>query len=589
MVEVVFDFEQNQTFIQSNLTDSLETIITRFISKTKLDLNEIYFLSNGKNINTENKETIENIMTDSEKISKKKVILVYYINNQKNTNIIKSNDIICPTCKELCKYELKNHKIKLSGCKNGHIKENIKLEEFNSTQGIDISLIKCDKCKNITKSDAYNHDFFTCIECNMNLCPLCNSIHDKAHSIINYENKNYFCSKHSETFVKYCEECLVDLCFSCINEHKNHKVINYEEKIIDIKNLRKKMNELKDVINKFKINLESIIIKLKKLEDNLDMFYSINNDIVNNYEKNKNKNYKVLINLNSIKDSINKELDKLKDDYNYGFNLNSLLYLYTEINDKNLEIEINYKKINNNEEKLKIFGGNFVNNNVNKCKIIYKGKEYDLTKYLEDIDEKYNPNDIISLKLKGFNNVTDMCNMFAGCNSLYSFPDISNWNTSNIINMCGVFDGCNLLSSLPDISKWDTSNVEDMCGLFLGCSALTTLPNISNWNTKNVTTMYGMFYKCKSLIALPYISNWDTSKVNDMSLMFYGCDSLTALPDISKWNTSNVSNMYAMFYECKSLCSLPDISMWDTTNVTNMGLMFHGTKPDLEIPSKFKK
>ena len=74
MVEVVFDFEQNQTFIQSNLTDSLETIINKFISKTKLDLNEIYFLSNGKNIKTENKETIENIMTDSEKINKKKTI-----------------------------------------------------------------------------------------------------------------------------------------------------------------------------------------------------------------------------------------------------------------------------------------------------------------------------------------------------------------------------------------------------------------------------------------------------------------------------------------------------------------------------------
>jgi len=506
--------------------------------------------------------------------------------NPQNTNIIKSNDIICPACKELCKYEIKNHKIKLYGCKNGHIMENIKLEEFNKTQGIDISQIKCDNCKNISKSDAFNHDFFICLECHMNLCPLCNSIHDQAHPIINYDNKNYFCDKHGETFVKYCEDCLTDLCFSCINGHKNHKVISYEEKIIDIKGLRSKMNELKEVINKFKMNLEEIIAKLKKLEDNLDTYYNINNDIISNYEK--NKNYKLLINLNNIKDSINQELEKLKDDYNYGFNLNCLLYLFTEINDTNLEIDINYKKINNKEEKLRIFGNDFVNNNVNKCKIIYKEKEYKLTRYLEDIDNKYNPNDIISLKLKGINNITDMCNMFAKCNSLYSFPDISNWNTSNVTNMCGVFDGCNSLSSLPDISKWDTSNVTDMCGLFLGCSALTTLPDISNWNTSNVTTMYGMFYECKSLISLPYISNWDTSKVDDMSLMFHGCNSLTALPDISKWNTSKVTNMEVMFYECKTLYSLPDISKWDISKVNNKDLIFYGVKQNLEIPSKFK-
>ena len=44
------------------------------------------------------------------------------------------------------------------------------------------------------------------------------------------------------------------MCLSCINEHKNHRVISYEDKIIDIKSLRRKMNELNEVINKFKMN-----------------------------------------------------------------------------------------------------------------------------------------------------------------------------------------------------------------------------------------------------------------------------------------------------------------------------------------------
>ena len=70
----------------------------------------------------------------------------------------------------------------------------------------------------------------------MNLCPLCKSIHDKSHSIINYDDKNYICIKHDETFLKYCEGCKIDLCLSFVNEHKDHKVILYEDKLIDMKN-----------------------------------------------------------------------------------------------------------------------------------------------------------------------------------------------------------------------------------------------------------------------------------------------------------------------------------------------------------------
>ena len=148
-----------------------------------------------------------------------------------NTNIKKSNDIICPTCKEICKYEIKNYRVKLYDCKNGHIMENIKFNEFENKQGIDISQIVCDKCKNNSKSNTFNNEFYICYECKMNLCPLCKSIHDKSHSIINYDNKNYICNQHNETFVKYCEDCKIDLCLSCLNEHKNHELISYEDKL----------------------------------------------------------------------------------------------------------------------------------------------------------------------------------------------------------------------------------------------------------------------------------------------------------------------------------------------------------------------
>ena len=131
-----------------------------------------------------------------------------------------------------------------------------------------------------SKSDTYKNEFFICCDCNMNLCPLCKSIHDKNHFIINYDNKNYICNKHNKILIKYCDDCKIDLCLLCINEHKDHKLISYEDKLIDIKKIRKKMNDLNKIINKFINNLEEIIVKLKKIQNNLDIYYNINNEIL---------------------------------------------------------------------------------------------------------------------------------------------------------------------------------------------------------------------------------------------------------------------------------------------------------------------
>ena len=112
------------------------------------------------------------------------------------------------------------------------------------------------------------------------------------------------------------------------------------------------MNILNKVINKFKKNLEEIINKLKKLEDNLDTYYNTNNNILNNYEINKSRNYFLLINIKNIFNNINNEINKLKNKYNYGYNTNDLLYLYSEINSENSEIELKYQSFNNNQESV---------------------------------------------------------------------------------------------------------------------------------------------------------------------------------------------------------------------------------------------
>ena len=193
MVEIIFNYKDVDTIIQANFDDSFNSVIEKFINKTQLDINNIYFISNGNIISSKNKKIMD-IMNNSEKIDNKKVILVLSINssiNNDNININKSKDIICPICKEICKYEIKDHKIKLYGCKKGHIMNNIKLDDFDNTQNIDISKIKCGKCNNKSKANTFNNEFYICHECKMNLCPLCKSIHDKTHAIINYDEKNY--------------------------------------------------------------------------------------------------------------------------------------------------------------------------------------------------------------------------------------------------------------------------------------------------------------------------------------------------------------------------------------------------------------
>ena len=235
----------------------------------------------------------------------------------------------------------------------------------------------------------------------MNLCPLCKSIHDKTHSIINYDNKNYICNKHNEAFIEYCEDCNIDICLLCSNEHKNHKIILYQDKLIDIDKLKKKMKEFKNEINKLKNNLEEIMNKFKKLIEHIEIIYNINNSILSNYEKNKKRNYTLLSNLNYMNVYIDKEISNIRDKYDYGYNLNRLLYLYTEMTDNNEEIEIIYKlEIDENKDKddedyeelnsrIRIFGSTFVANNKQKCKIVYNNEEYELKEYFNDIDEIY--------------------------------------------------------------------------------------------------------------------------------------------------------------------------------------------------------
>ena len=167
--------------------------------------------------------------------------------------------------------------------------------------------------------------------------------------------------------------------------------------------------------------------------------------------------------------------------------------------------------------------------------------------------------------------VTDMSQMFSGCESLTSL-DLSSFDTSKVTIMGGMFSGCESLTSL-DLASFNTSKVWLMSGMFRNCSSLTAL-DLSSFDTSKVTSMGGMFENCKSLTSLD-LSSFDTSEVWSMSCMFWGCISLTAL-DLSNFDTYEVTNTEGMFYWCKSLTTL-NISHFATyEEVMWMSEMFSG-------------
>ena len=122
----------------------------------------------------------------------------------------------------------------------------------------------------------------------------------------------------------------------------------------------------------------------------------------------------------------------------------------------------------------------------------------------------------------------DLDNDFYNFNYNYSITNLifKDVDTSNVTNMSNMFYGCNNITSF-DVSKFDTSNVTDMNSMFEECSSLTSL-DLGGWNTSNVNYIGSMFCSCSSLTSLD-MSGWDTSNVIYMSYMFNNCSALKTI------------------------------------------------------------
>ena len=526
MAEAIFDYKGIKLIIQCKTNEKMKDIFKRFKDKAKID-NNIFYFYNGKVIINDELTFIEIISSEDKQVNKMNIIASdNEINKKERTiDIVKSKNIICPKCKESIKMDIKDYKITLYGCKNNHNIENILLNEFGRTQNIDRAKIICDICKKNNKSISYNNIFYKCFNCNKNICPLCKSIHEKDHNIINYDDKFYICHKHNDNYISFCEECNKNLCMLC-NDHINHKRINFIDILPKKEEIDKKLEELKKYINLFNNDIKMLMNLLNGVKNKMNFYYKINEDIIKNYD-NKNRNFEIIYYLNQFQN--NNIVDELKNVINGNnpiYKFNNIFDIYKKMNID--EINLIYKV--KDKKEVQIFGKYFVERNKNNCKLIIEGQEQEL-KETHSFGYFFGTSqDLLKIKLKGITNITNMSCMFSHCSSLLSLPDISKWNTNTITNMNNLFYECSSLKSLPDISKWNTSFVTNMSHMFYKCSSLLTLPNISKWNTSNVIDMSYMFNRCSSLKSVPDISIWNTSNVLDIGWIFRGCKNSLKIP-----------------------------------------------------------
>ena len=354
MAKVIFINKGTETIIQNDAQDKMINIFKNYETKTGNNLSNFFFTYNGSTIdenlcfnqiiNKEDKESNTIRILVNEKIS---------INNDKNLKELK--EIICPICNEDILIKLKDYKIDLFDCKNGHNIYNLSLNE--NMLNIDLSKIICNICKNKNKSNTYNNEFFRCIECKINICPLCKSIHDKKHKIIKYDKKNHCCDKHYMNYIKYCKTCKMNMCIKCVQEHNNHDNIDLGEILINEEDIIKNKNELKEYINKLNNNIEEIIIKLNNVKEYYNTYYNIYNIITNGYNI-ENINYEILQNIIEFKNYNNviiHDINNIINSSNINDKFNNIINIYNKIykNNDNISNEVE-KDLKNLTYKLDI-------------------------------------------------------------------------------------------------------------------------------------------------------------------------------------------------------------------------------------------
>ena len=188
----------------------------------------------------------------------------------------------------------------------------------------------------------------------------------------------------------------------------------------NIDDIKHKLIEMKNEIDIFNNSIKEIINQLNDLIESMKLYYEININIFENYEK-KNRNYLILQNINQINNNneIFNNLKNINEMNNIKDKLNNIMDLYNNINSVNNEIKTEIKKsykedkfINNNissslykvnqmniiynipknTNKIKLFGSSFVKNNKNNCYLLMDEEFNELCESFELNSKQKNQN-----------------------------------------------------------------------------------------------------------------------------------------------------------------------------------------------------
>ena len=398
MASVIFILNGVQTKILCSIYDKMIVIVNKFIMKSKIDATKAQFLYAGNQINYN--LTFYEQANNMDKLRNEMCILVYYNNSYISVNegIIKSKEIICPKCKENCLISFDDYKIRLYDCKNGHMTDNIILNEFDNLQNINENEIKCKNCNN-TKYKTYNKQFYKCFNCKINLCPLCAQNHDKKHELLDYNNINYMCLNHKDFYVSYCQDCKINLCMKCESKHNNYHRI---------------------IIDKFKEIITELINILNNVSLNIEKYYKIIFNLLKDYDSRK-RNYEILKNINSIKDFINnKDIEFIINaDKNYRFQFDNIIDIYHKINIK----EIRLKKPISSTNSINVIFAYQGNNIVVQCQAEDTFAETAL-KFTKEV----------GININEYNFYYNSYQIKNDCNSTLSYLNIKNFSSFNVVS-----------------------------------------------------------------------------------------------------------------------------------------------------------
>ena len=442
MVKITFIYKDNQYKTKENEDSYISDVLKKYLNLISNNYKNFEFIYKGSKININEKKKINQLHNRN--------ITIFVFNMKPDLNGQKLTNIICPECKNLALLNINyiDYKISITNCKNNHQCKNLSLNNYIDSQYIDESKIKCWLCKN--PKNLYGEEFYKC-QCKLFICGLCFEHHFKMthHTLVKCKYIFHKCLNHNDEFYSYCNNCRINLCLNCNEDHKKTR-----HRITEIKKIKPKDNKKEEMKKILKENLNNIYQYKNEI--------NVLNKIFNSYIDNLNQNIEKVINL------YNKMIDSLETLKNYEEVMNTKDFKYEKFNKdlneilsrnikdrfkylidiSNMSNVITIKYSVTSEGKIKLFGKQFVENNKNNCFLFINNKYNELCEYytIDKSEFIYQ----LSVDLIEVKTITNISYMFSDCN-LLNYLDFSKWNNENVTDMSYMFNNCDSLSSLPEI------------------------------------------------------------------------------------------------------------------------------------------